>query len=164
MVDEVTDKGSQRVKRQSREVAADKARLTGKLRVARMGTDLVASFAEGDDAAFQEIGRFPIGEEQVRMFRVAADPSAKKPIDVRFLDLKVTSKAPAARVTPALAADPPRGLSRLWWAAAILVALAAAAGGAMVWRRRSPPGVPQTASPTPPPSTPPTTRKTPGRG
>lgn len=167
MVDEQTDKGPKRVSKQSREAPADKARLTGKLRVARQGTDLVASFAEGDETAFREIGKFPIGEEQVSMFRIAADPSAKQPIDVRFLDLKVTSKAPAPRPTPA-AVDPPRSSSRLWWAAAIVVLLAAAAGGALIFRRRSvspiasepPQGGPQTAAS----SVPKTPRKPTGRG
>jgi hypothetical protein len=68
----------------------------GRLRLARVGTELTASLAEGDADEFQEIVRYEIGDVDLRLVRLAAlpggDPNAT--LDFRVIDFQLKGDLP----------------------------------------------------------------------
>jgi hypothetical protein len=127
------DKEPKRKQRAFRGVPANKDVLTGKLRVARQGTDFVAQYAEGG-GAFQELGRFPIGAGDPQYFRIVADPALKRPIDLRLVDLEIKSSGGNGGAV----ASPTPSRNRLFWAGIVLIVLLLLLGGGVaLWRKKA---------------------------
>jgi RNA polymerase sigma factor (sigma-70 family) len=111
----------------------------GKLRLIRQGANLTSQFAEGD-GPFRDVGSFPIGTEDVRNLRIAADPRGRRGIDMRVLDFELTT-GPGAAVAPAQALPPdptaPRRV-RLYWTFTgfCLFLVLVLIGLGLAWRRR----------------------------
>jgi hypothetical protein len=122
-----------------RNAPASKDTRNGKLSIGRVGSDYVAKFAEGN-GPLQELGRFAIGEGNVRNFRLAADTGPKTAIEVRLLDLAVKSPGSGAAVA-ALTAPRAAPGERSYWLVVVIVLFVLGLGGMLAVRHmRSKPG------------------------
>jgi hypothetical protein len=122
---------------QSKSHTAPASTRSGRLRLARSGSTLLCSAAEGPGGSFAPLPELTLGEEAVKeVWLIAVSNSAGGAIDVRFSDLHVrqgasTSPAPAAAA------------GGWWWTGAALLGLLLAAvlgpGLYFVVRRRARP-------------------------
>lgn len=89
----------------------------GRLRLAREGTVLIASWAEGDNGDFAELLRTEVGREDVRMVRMAGITSGdtNAQFDLRLLEAQLNANVPAlaGKGLPA-AKNPIAANSRVW--------------------------------------------------
>jgi hypothetical protein len=133
LADQVDDKGNKGRKTQHyRQAIVSPEIAKGRLRLIRQGADLTSQFAEGD-GPFQEVGSFPIGTEDVRLLRIAADPRGRRGIDMRVFDFELTVPASGA-AAPAPPPAPRR--ERLYWTLAGICLFLVLLGLGVAWRRR----------------------------
>jgi len=130
---------------------------SGQLRLSRSGGEAVLSAAE-EGGAFQELCRFDLGVEDLKMVRVGAYPgNVAAPVEVRLLDLKVRSEQPmpglAADLNPTTEGSP--AVPRRWLVVVevlgVIVLLALGALGAWVYLRRRRAAEPAAEAPEDPP-------------
>ncbi|MCI0682867.1 MAG: DUF1583 domain-containing protein [Gemmataceae bacterium] len=131
------DDNDQRVATAVAEVPADPEKKRGRLRLSRQGATVIASFAEGDDGAFQELQRTDVGEFNIRMVRVAGAGRAR--LDARILEMRLEGPdlgLPAGIQATAGPTAPGQRMLWLLWGigGAVVIFLAAIA---VAWRKRS---------------------------
>jgi serine/threonine protein kinase len=111
---------------------------SGRLRLTRKGTEATFSAADGPAEEFQEVGRYDLGSEDLKIVRLGAiTGSTLAGSDVRILDLTVRAGSPAgADVQHSFNANaPPEGKKASWLAAAAVIGVVLAAtvvGGLLV--------------------------------
>ena len=85
------DAGGKRITRDFKSKETSDQSLTGRLRMARVGSKVTASFAEGDNAAFTEFQRAEIGLDDLRLVRFSGIPGGdpKAVLDMRMLEFQM---------------------------------------------------------------------------
>jgi len=119
---------------------------TGRLRLARQGRTLIASWAEGKDEEFKELTRDDIGLMNIRLIRLggASGRDRNANLDLRFLEFHLRGGEAVAAAQEDANAPAPDGQPRMRWTivAAIgiffFVTLAAAIVVALIMLRRRP--------------------------
>jgi len=99
------DDADRRIQANVQQLPADPEKKRGRLRLARQGPTLIASFAEDDDGPFQELQRHDIGVMNIRMVRVAGTGSA--PLDARILEMRLEGPELRFAGKPIVAEPPP---------------------------------------------------------
>src|SRR5262245_6146976 len=117
-----TNEEGKRVTKNYQRVLTTEATQRGRLRIARKGPTLIASYAEGDAEPFQELHRFDIGAMDITLVRFAGfsggDPNVS--MDMRLLEFRlqadefgkngvVAAQRPDATAPPKAAATPQEG-------------------------------------------------------
>ena len=117
-----TNEEGKRVTKNYQRVLTTEATQRGRLRIARQGPTLIASYAEGDAEAFQELDRFDIGAMDITLVRFSGfsggDPNAS--MDMRLLEFRLqadefgkngvfAAQPPDAPAPPNAAAAPQEG-------------------------------------------------------
>lgn len=149
-----TDEKGNRVNRGSNQAAVDPKARAGRLRLARKGGTLAASFTEGLDGAWRSLGEYPIGTENFRMLRLAVDPTNQAHVAVRLIDFHLKTEgaggeARAVAETPAAAPTGDSGRRHVLWIFLVITGLVLIAAG-VVWAWR---GKRQSAEPPSAPTT-----------
>jgi WD40 repeat protein len=107
----------------------------GRLRITRIGNEVILRVAEGDEKEFKELCREDLGPEMVNMIRVSAYTGhAQYAIDLRIKDLHVRPlPASEASTLSALSSTLRSSGKRGWLAAAAIVILTTAGAVVAVW-------------------------------
>jgi hypothetical protein len=118
---------SQNGQRQYRQKYIPTSASAGRLRIARKGTEVTLWAAEANAGDFQELGRYDLGDEDVRwLWFTAYTGHARYRVDLRLVDLKVRTDIPISEQSPDTTASPdtpPKARERGWLTAALLVGL-----------------------------------------
>jgi Protein kinase domain len=114
-------------KRQYRQKFFPAPARAGRMRVTRKGAEVTFWAADAGTGDFEELARFDLGPEDLKMVRLAANPGkAQELVDLRIVDLKVRSDGPIAAQADD-AASPPgapaKSGRRAWLAVAGAVGL-----------------------------------------
>jgi predicted RNA-binding Zn-ribbon protein involved in translation (DUF1610 family) len=85
----------------------------GRLRLSRSGSEVTCWAADGDTAELQELCRFDLGAEDLRYVRLCAHPgNSTDPLDIRIVDVRVSTNVPLPASDLAPAAAPAGGMRK----------------------------------------------------
>jgi Protein of unknown function (DUF1583) len=120
---------------QTRTAPANPSQPTGRFHVVRQGDNISVFIAEGAGSeAYRKLGTFAVGNQPVRLLRVAANPERDMlPVDIRIGEIAVKAEQFAEPVDG-------DGTSlfrrKSFWLLAVIVILALAVAGSWLWTRR----------------------------
>jgi hypothetical protein len=120
---------------------------SGRLRIARQGSELTCWAAEGAEGDYRELARFDFEPDDLRMIRLTAyRRNSPRAVDLRIADLKISTDAPIANLPPALAAAQEPGakssLVLVLIVTLVIIGMLAVSAAFYVWRRRRAPAGP----------------------